>query len=34
LLTPFPCRSLAVAQSEHEDEDQGFIDAISDRDGE
>jgi hypothetical protein len=27
-------QSLAVAQSEHESEDQAFIDAISERDGE
>jgi hypothetical protein len=27
-------QSLAVAQSEHEDEDQAFIDTISERDGE
>jgi Antitoxin MazE-like len=27
-------QSLAVAQSPHENEDQAFIDAISDRDGE
>jgi Protein of unknown function (DUF3018) len=27
-------QSLAVARSRHEDEDQAFIDAISDRDGE
>ena len=27
-------QSLAVAQSEHDAEDQAFIDAISDRDGE
>jgi hypothetical protein len=27
-------QSLAVASSPHADEDQGFVDAISDRDGE